>query len=69
MGGLDLHPPNLAWSGLIWGIAKDAPTGSRVIVHTPAMLELTRARLQEYGRTDMVVELAVPGVSRDDRAA
>ncbi len=61
--------PDLAWAGLLWGIAKDAPTGSRVIVHTPAMLELTCVRLQEYGRPDLLVELAVPAVSRDDHAA
>ena len=61
--------PDLAWAGLLWGIAKDAPTGSRVIVHTPAMLALTRARLQAYGRPDMIVKLAVPGVNRADRAA
>ncbi len=61
--------PDLAWAGLLWGIAKDAPMGARVIVHTPAMLALTHARLQEYGRADMVVELAVLSANRDDRAA
>ncbi len=61
--------PDLAWAGLLWGIAKDAPMGARVIVHTPAMLELTRVRLLEYGRPDIVVDLVVAGANRDTRAA
>jgi len=61
--------PDLPWAGLLRGIAKDAPLDSRVIVHTPAMLEFTRTRLQEYCRTDIVVELVVAGLNRDDRAA
>ena len=61
--------PDLAWAGLLWGIAKDAPIGSRVIVHTPAMWDLTRSRLDAYGRADLVVELAAPNTRRDGRAA
>ncbi len=61
--------PDLAWAGLLWGIAKDAPMGARVIVHTPAMLELTRVRLLEYGRTDMVVELVTADMRCNRRAA
>ncbi len=51
--------PDVPWSGLLWGIAKDAPADAVIEVHTPEMLALTQERLRAYGRPDIEVRLVV----------
>ena len=61
--------PDVPWAGLLWGIAKDAPLGVLVEVHTPAMLALTQERLCTYGRPDIVVRLVAAPPACPDQAA
>ncbi len=61
--------PDTPWAGLLWGIARDAPAGSVVIVHTDGMYALAMRQLQAYGRNDIVVRLEAPATSAHTRAA
>jgi hypothetical protein len=61
--------PDVAWAGLLWGIAKDAPPGTLVEVHTPAMLALTQERLRAYGRSDIDIRLVAAPPASPEQAA
>ncbi len=61
--------PDVPWAGLLWGIAKDAPPGTLIEVHTLAMLALTQERLQAYGRADIEVRLVTAPPACPDQAA
>jgi hypothetical protein len=61
--------PEVPWAGLLWGIAKHAPPGALVEVHTPALRALTPERIRAYGRADIVVRLVAAPPACPEQAA
>jgi hypothetical protein len=49
--------PTIAWASLLPIIARDAPPGARIEVHTADMQELTEQTLLKLDRPDMEVRL------------
>jgi hypothetical protein len=53
--------PDLPWEILLDVIARDAPAGAVIEVHTEPMRALVERRLAEAGRTDLVLRLVERG--------
>ena len=62
--------PTTAWASLLEVIARDAPPGALIEVHTEAMQRLAERTLAQHGRHDVTLRLRPAGeVRRPDHAA
>ena len=57
--------PTVAWASLLEIIARDAPSGAVIQVHTPDMQALTLETLRALGRQDVQVRLTSPRSGMD----
>ncbi len=57
--------PTIAWASLLEIIAKDAPLGAAIEVHTAEMQRVTEEAVQRLERTDILVRFRPPKRSGD----